>query len=123
VTVPLLSLFLAVAKRRHELLLIEGASRHRPVLGEYSTQLLDQMLAALSAAVLMAYFLYAKDTAKPQLSMLTSPLVVYGVFRYMYLVYRRGAGGSPDELILADIPLLITVVAWVLSTAAIIYVL
>src|SRR3990172_5738568 len=123
VAVPLLSLFLAVAKRRHELLLIADAPNHRPVLGQYSTQLLDQMLAALSATVLMAYFLYAKDTAKPQLFMLTSPMVVYGVFRYLYLVYRHSAGGDPEELLLTDAPLLVTVGLWTVVTAAIIYLL
>jgi len=123
VAVPLLSLFLAVAKRRHESLLIEDAHNHRPVLGEYSTQLLDQMLAALSATVLMAYFLYAKDTARPQLFMLTSPMVVYGVFRYLYLVYRHSAGGSPEELLLSDGPLLVTVGLWIMATGAIIYLL
>src|SRR3990172_3402050 len=92
VAVPLLSLFLAVAKRRHELLL-------------------------------MAYFLYAKDTAKPQLFMLTSPMVVYGVFRYLYLVYRHSAGGDPEELLLTDAPLLVTVGLWTVVTAAIIYLL
>jgi 4-hydroxybenzoate polyprenyltransferase len=121
VTVPLLSLFLAVAKRRHELLVVEEASNHRPVLAEYSTQLLDQMLAALSAAIIMAYFLYAKDTTKPYLFMLTSPLVVYGIFRYLYVVYHRDGGGSPEELLIADLPLLVTVALWAVTTAAIIY--
>ncbi len=84
--------------------MVEEASNHRPVPAEYSTQLFDQMLAALGAAIVMAYFLYAKDTAKPHQFMLTSPLVVYGIFRYLYLVYRRDAGGSPEELLLFDVP-------------------
>ncbi len=121
VTVPLLSLFLAAAKRRHELIVVEEASNHRPVLAEYSTKLLDQMLAALSAAIVMAYFLYAKDTAKPHQFMLTSPLVLYGVFRYLFLVYQREAGGKPEELLLSDVPMLVTVALWAVMTAAIIY--
>ncbi|MGH2405698.1 MAG: decaprenyl-phosphate phosphoribosyltransferase [bacterium] len=121
VSVPLLSLFLAVAKRRHELLSVEEAAHHRPVLTEYSAQLLDQMLAVLSAAVIMAYLLYAKDTIRPHLFILTSPLVIYGVFRYLYLVYRRSEGGSPDELLLTDVPLLVTVLLWVAAVATIIY--
>ncbi len=121
VAVPLLSLFLAVAKRRHELIVVDEASNHRPVLAEYSTQLLDQMLAALSATIVMAYFLYAKDTAKPHQFMLTSPLVLYGIFRYLYLVYQRDGGGSPEELLLSDLPLLVTVALWAIMTAAIIY--
>jgi 4-hydroxybenzoate polyprenyltransferase len=121
VAVPLLSLFLAVAKRRHELVIVEDASDHRPVLAEYSTKLLDQMLAALSAAIVMSYFLYAKDTAHPRRFMLTSPLVLYGVFRYLYLVYQHDEGGRPEELLTADLPLLVTVALWALMTAAIIY--
>ncbi len=121
VTVPLLSLFLAAAKRRHELIVVEEASNHRPVLAEYSTKLLDQMLAALSAAIVMAYFLYAKDTVKPHQFMLTSPLVLYGVFRYLFLVYQRDGGGKPEELLLSDVPMLVTVALWAVMTAAIIY--
>lgn len=121
VTVPLLSLYLAAGKRRHELVVIEGAVNHRRVLAEYSTKLLDQMLAALSAAVIMAYLLYAKEAARPQLLMLTSPLVLYGTFRYLYLVYQRDGGGSPEELLISDVPLLATVALWALVTGAIIY--
>ena len=121
VTVPLLSLFLAVGKRRHELVVIEGAVNHRRVLAEYSTKLLDQMLAALSAAVIMAYLLYAKEAVRPHLLILTSPLVLYGTFRYLYLVYQRDGGGSPDELLVSDVPLLATVALWAAVTAAVIY--
>jgi 4-hydroxybenzoate polyprenyltransferase len=121
VTVPLLSLFLAVSKRRHELVMVEGALNHRRVLADYSAKLLDQMLAALSAAIIMAYFLYAKETTRPHLFMLTSPLVVYGVFRYLYLVYQREEGGSPEEVLVADVPLLVAVVLWAVATTIIIY--
>jgi 4-hydroxybenzoate polyprenyltransferase len=119
--VPLLSLLLAVGKRRHELLSMEDPIRHRGVLSEYPTQLLDQLIAVLSAAIVMAYLLYAMDSAKPYLLMLTSPLVIYGVFRYLYLVYHRAEGGSPDELLLADPPLLVTVTLWGVATGAVIY--
>lgn len=121
VCIPLLSLLLAVSKRRHELVMVEGASNHRPVLTEYSTQLLDQMLAILGAAVIMAYLLYAKDTPSPYLFMLTSLPIIYGVFRYLYLVYRCSEGGSPEELLLSDVPLMVAVALWVVATAAIIY--
>ncbi len=121
VCVPLLSLLLAVAKRRHELVTVDEAQNHRAVLNEYPHQLLDQLIAVLSAAVIMAYLLYAMDSAKPYLFMLTSPLIIYGVFRYLYLVYHRVEGGSPDELLLSDIPLLVTVACWAFATAAIIY--
>lgn len=119
--VPLLSLLLAVGKRRHELISMVDATRHRSVLSEYPSQLLDQLIAVLSAAIVMAYLLYAMDSAKPYLLMLTSPLVIYGVFRYLYLVYHRAEGGSPDELLLADLPLLVTVAVWGVVTGVVIY--
>jgi 4-hydroxybenzoate polyprenyltransferase len=121
VCVPLLSLFLAVAKRRHELTTVEGAANHRAVLTEYSTKLLDQLLAVLSATLIMGYLLYAKDTTTPHEFMLTSPLVIYGIFRYLYLVYQRAEGGSPDELLLSDGPLLVTLALWIGATVVILY--
>lgn len=122
VCVPLLSLLLAVGKRRHELLTIEDAADHRGVLNDYPAQLLDQLIAVLSAAVIMAYFLYAMDSTKPYLFMLTSPMVIYGMFRYLYLVYRQAENGSPEELMFKDAPLLVAVALWAVATAAIIYV-
>ncbi len=122
VSVPLLSLFLAASKRRHELVAIDDASSFRGVLTEYSTQLLDQLLAALSAAIIMAYFLYSKDSTKPHLFMATSPLVIYGVFRYLYLVYKRPEESSPDESMFSDLPLLVAVALWALAVGVIIYV-
>jgi 4-hydroxybenzoate polyprenyltransferase len=122
VSVPLLSLFLAAAKRRHELVALDEAASYRGVLTEYSTQLLDQLLAALSAAIIMAYFLYSKDSAKPHLLMATSPLVIYGVFRYLYLVYKRPEESSPDESMFSDLPLLIAVALWAAAVAIVIYI-
>ncbi len=122
VCVPLLSLFLAASKRRQELVALPEPVGYRGVLTEYSTQLLDQLLAALSAAIIMAYLLYSKESTKPHLFILTSPLVIYGIFRYLYLVYKHPEESSPDESLLADLPLLITVGLWVVAVAAIIYV-
>lgn len=119
--VPLLSLLLAVGKRRHELISLADPIRHRGVLSEYPSQLLDQLIAILGAAIIMAYLLYAMDSAKPYLLMLTSPMVIYGVFRYLYLVYHRAEGGSPDEMLLSDAPLLVAVAAWGIATGAVIY--
>jgi 4-hydroxybenzoate polyprenyltransferase len=122
VCVPLLSLFLAAAKRRHELVALDEAVSYRGVLTEYSTQLLDQILAALSAAIIITYFLYSKDSAKPHLLMATSPLVIYGVFRYLYLVYKRPEESSPDESMFSDVPLLVTVALWAVAAVVVLYI-
>ena len=108
----LLSLFLALNKRRHEMVLLQGeASNHRQILKEYSLPLLDQMIAIVTAATLMAYSLYTFQgpTGNHRL-MITIPLVLYGMFRYLYLVYMRMEGGSPEEVLLRDRHMLGTVV-------------
>lgn len=118
----LLSLFLALNKRRHELVLLQGqASNHRQILKEYSIPMLDQMITIVTAATLMAYSLYTfqSPTGDHRL-MVTIPLVLYGMFRYLYLVYMHMEGGSPEEVLLRDRHMLGTVV---LCTAIIIIVL
>ncbi|KKM09768.1 hypothetical protein SY88_16320 [Clostridiales bacterium PH28_bin88] len=119
--VMLLSLFLAVAKRRHEVTTLDEADSHRGVLAEYPLALLDQLTAVLSGAVIVTYLLYVMESHRPSMFFLTSPLVTYGVFRYLYLVHRRTEGGSPDETLLSDWPLLATVVLWGVTSAGIIY--
>ncbi len=123
----LLALFLALAKRRHEITLLgEDATRHRAILGEYTPYLVDQMIAVVTASTLMGYAFYtvSSDTAQrlgtPWLS-LTLPFPLYGIFRYLYLVHRRSQGGSPTELLLADRPLLLCVALWGATTIALIY--
>lgn len=120
------ALFIAIYKRRNELMVLEtGATDHRPILAEYTTQLLDQMAAVVTAATVIAYSLYtftAENLPKNHAMMATVPFVLYGVFRYMYLVLRREEGGSPEEVILRDRPLLIDVVLWLVSSAAILIV-
>jgi 4-hydroxybenzoate polyprenyltransferase len=118
----LLSLFLALSKRRHEMVLLQGeASNHRRILKEYSLPLLDQMITIVTAATIMAYSLYTFEgpTGNHRL-MITIPLVLYGMFRYLYLIHMRMEGGSPEEVLLRDRHMLGTVV---LCTAAIIIVL
>ncbi len=118
----LLSLFLALNKRRHELVLLQGeASNHRQILKEYSLPMLDQMITIVSAATVMSYSLYTFQgpTGNHRL-MITIPLVLYGMFRYLYLVYMRMEGGSPEEVLLRDRHMLGTVV---LCIAIIIFVL
>ena len=108
----LLSLFLALSKRRHELVLLQGeASNHRQILKEYSLPLLDQLITIVTAATIMAYSLYTFQgpTGNHRL-MITIPLVLYGMFRYLYLMYTRMEGGSPEEVLLRDRHMLGTVV-------------
>ena len=123
----LLALFIALAKRRHELLLLgEEAAGHRPILGEYSPYLLDQMIVVVAASTLISYIFYTISTetvAKFGTAWLglTIPFPLYGIFRYLYLVHRREGGGSPSDLLLNDRPLLACVVLWVVAVVLIIY--
>ncbi len=121
----LLALFLGLGKRRHELLLLEeAAGEHRPILLEYTPQLLDEMMGVVTASVVIAYSLYtfsAENLPKNHAMMFTIPFVLYGIFRYLYLVHRRNEGGSPEELLLGDWPLLLDVVLWGLTSMAILY--
>ena len=122
----LLALFLALAKRRHELVTLGDAAGHRPILAEYSPYLLDQMIAVATASCLTAYAFYtlAPETIEKyrtdRLS-LTIPFVIYGIFRYLYLVHRKEQGGSPSDLLLTDRPLLAAVALWALAVVAIVY--
>jgi 4-hydroxybenzoate polyprenyltransferase len=121
------ALFLGLAKRRHELtLLAEGATGHRRILEEYDPYLLDQMIAVVAAATLVAYIIYcaSPDTAEKfgtQWLVLTTPFPIYGIFRYLYLVHRKHGGGSPSDLLLRDRPLLGCVALWGLAIVLIIY--
>lgn len=113
----LLALFLSLSKRRHELTLMEeDAKNHRPILEEYSTYLLDQMIAVVTSSTLMAYILY---TFSPRTMRevsgklyLTIPFVLYGIFRYLWLVHQKEKGGSPERDLLSDKPLIIDVLLW-----------
>jgi 4-hydroxybenzoate polyprenyltransferase len=128
VCTTLLALFIGLSKRRHELtLLTGGAAGHRPILQEYSPYLLDQMISVVTAATLVAYSLYtfSSETAERLGSErlgLTVPFVLYGIFRYLYLVHQRNEGGSPSELLLTDRPLLVCVALWAAAVVLVIYV-
>jgi 4-hydroxybenzoate polyprenyltransferase len=123
----LLALFISLAKRRHEIVLLaDGATSHRPILGEYSPYLLDQMIGVVTASTLIAYIFYTispETTEKfgTDLLGLTIPFPLYGIFRYLYLVHRREGGGSPAELLINDRPLLACVTLWVAAVVIIIY--
>ena len=121
------ALFLGLAKRRHELtLLADGATGHRRILEEYDPYLLDQMIAVVAAATLVAYIIYcaSPETAEKfgtRWLVLTTPFPIYGIFRYLYLVHRKHGGGSPSEVLLRDRPLLGCVALWGLAVVLIIY--
>jgi 4-hydroxybenzoate polyprenyltransferase len=127
VCTTLLALFLVLSKRRHELtLLADSATTHRPILEEYSPYLLDQMIAVVTASTLVAYSVYSTsaETAERLNTTrlgLTIPFVLYGIFRYLYLVHQKRAGGSPADLLLTDRPLLACVGLWALCVALILY--
>jgi 4-hydroxybenzoate polyprenyltransferase len=122
-----LALFLALGKRRYEYLALDkDAARHRPILAEYSPALLDQMIAVVTASTVTAYALYTmspETVAKFQTHLLpaTLPFVLYGIFRYLYLLYRRQLGGNPSELLLNDRALLINALGWICAVLLIIY--
>jgi 4-hydroxybenzoate polyprenyltransferase len=123
----LLALFLTLAKRRAELTsLNQGASEHRKILAEYSPYLLDQMISVVTASCVTAYAFYttAADTReKFQTDRLvwTLPFVLYGIFRYLYLVHQKEKGGSPTDVLLTDRPLLVAVALWALAVVLIVY--
>lgn len=111
-----LSLFLGFCKRRNEIRTLEGdAHIHRPSLKGYSVPVLDQFIGLTAAATLMAYSMYTfVSTYVPRndAMMLTIPFVAFAMYRYLYLVYGRNLGGSPESLLLRDIPLFLSIVSW-----------
>jgi hypothetical protein len=120
-------LFLALGKRRHEYLSLRGdAAAHRPILAEYSESFLDQMVAVVTASTVTAYALYtmspdAVTKFHTRWLPLTLPFVLYGIFRYLYLLYRRELGGNPSDLLLSDRALLVNTVLWMVALLVIIY--
>jgi 4-hydroxybenzoate polyprenyltransferase len=109
----LLALFLAIGKRRYELgLLVDSTIQHRQVLKQYSTQLLDQLNSIVATAAIMSYALYTFTSGKSIAMMLTIPLVIYGIFRYLYIIHIRNQGGSPTKILFSDKPILLTVILY-----------
>jgi len=123
----LLSLFLGFSKRRHELILLEdSATSHRRVLEHYSPYFLDQMIAVVTASTLICYALYtmSRDTVEKlgtSKLIYTIPFVLYGIFRYLYLVHQKEEGGSPTEIMFTDKPMIINLCLWVISSVVFIY--
>ncbi len=125
VVTTLFALYIGFGKRRAELaLLAEGANMHRKVLEGYTIPMLDQFITIVSSTTIVAYSLYtftAENLKGSALMMLTIPFVLYGIFRYLYLVQVKHAGGAPEELLLTDRPLQITIFFWGLSVLLIFY--
>ncbi len=124
----MIALFLALCKRRHELeLLDDDASSHRKILGEYSTYFIDQLIAVVTASTLVSYGLYTMSN-----DVLTRfgnnnlkysiPFVLYGIFRYLYLVHQKNKGGSPTSIMVSDIPMLITMALWLVVVCTALYI-
>lgn len=123
-----LALFLGFNKRRHELhLLAENAGSHRKSLLDYSKEFLDAMIAAVTAATVIAYSIYTIWPATvekfdtPNL-IYTIPFVVFGLFRYMYLVMIRSRGGSPSEVLVSDLPIVLDIILWITVVGLVLYV-
>lgn len=122
-----LALFLGLGKRRHEVLILgQEAGRHRPVLEHYPPELIDALFGVVTASTVISYAIYTiwpGTVAKVGGTGLvyTVPFVVYGVFRYLYLMFATGGGGQPSRALLSDLPLAINIVLWVLVVAFVIY--
>lgn len=121
------AIFLALGKRRHEvIILVQDAVDHRPVLENYNVLFLDQLVQLATTSTFIFYCLYCvRGTpdmgAQSEKLLFTIPFVTYGLFRYMYLIYYREQGGSPTALLLTDAPLLICTVVWLAVFTSIIY--
>lgn len=123
----LLALFLGFGKRRHELVMLENKSEgHRRILAKYTPYFLDQLIGVVTPAVIVCYLMYAISPEVEQklgthYLYLTVPFVIYGIFRYLYLIHLEEGGGSPTQLLLTDRPILVTVILWLLTALLLLY--
>jgi 4-hydroxybenzoate polyprenyltransferase len=121
----LLALFMSLGKRRQEIVLLKSqASNARAILADYSLPFLDEMMAVVTAGTLMTYALYtfsAPNLPTNHTMMLTIPFIIYGIFRYLYIIHIQGNGGAPDEVLLTDRPLLATVILFGLAVVIVLY--
>ena len=127
VCVTLLALFIVLGKRRREItLLTNQADSHRAVLANYNLPFIDQMIGVVSTSSIIAYSFYtfsAENLPKNHAMMLTIPFVLYGIFRYLYLIHVKNEGGAPDELVFKDRPLLFNFVLWGVAAVGVLYLL
>jgi 4-hydroxybenzoate polyprenyltransferase len=125
VCMTLLALYIGFGKRRAEMVLVaDGPNNTRRVLDGYTISFLDQLIVIVSATTIVAYSLYtfsAENLPKNHTMMLTIPFVLYGIFRYLYLVHVEDSGGAPEELVLKDRPLMATLMLWGIASIAVLY--
>ncbi len=118
----LLALLLAIGKRRHELLMVEDAANHRAILKEYSPDLLDQMMGVTTASILVSYALYTQEAVGGKKNLIwTVPFVIYGIFRYLYLIHKKEMGGDPAEILFSDWRMTLNILLWVVVSVVFIY--
>jgi 4-hydroxybenzoate polyprenyltransferase len=121
----LLALLIGFGKRRHELVLLEdNANMHRKSLGDYNLAFLDQVIGIVTASTIVSYAFYtfsAPNLPANHTMMLSIPFVLYGIFRYLFLVHVKGLGGAPEEIALSDRPLQIAVLLWGLCVVLVLY--
>jgi 4-hydroxybenzoate polyprenyltransferase len=116
----LLALFLALAKRRGELVLVgAGRTPGRPVLDGYSLELVDQLTGIVASGTVIAYAIYTVTAGHSRALLATVPFVVFGVFRYLLLMHRYDIGEEPEQVLLKDVPILLAVAGWIVTAAAI----
>ena len=116
----LLALFLALAKRRGELVLVgAGGTPGRPVLDGYSLELVDQLTGIVASGTVIAYAIYTVTAGHSRALLATVPFVVFGVFRYLLLMHRYDVGEEPEQVLLKDVPILLAVAGWIVTAAAI----
>lgn len=126
VVMTLLALYIGFGKRRSELMVLlpDSSASHRKVLAGYSLELIDQLITVVSATTIIAYSLYtfsAPNLPQNHTMMLTIPFVIYGIFRYLSLMQIDKKGGEPEELLISDRPLQVTVFLWGLTVLLIFY--
>jgi len=130
ICMTLLALLIGFGKRRHELVLLsDQADQHRQSLQEYNLSLLDHIISIVTASILIAYSLYTFHAPNPNLPeyrefplmMLSIPFLLYAIFRYLYLIHVKGLGGAPEEIVLSDRPLQVSVFLWGLCAVIVMY--
>jgi len=122
----LLALFLTLSRRRHDLLITADTPNKPRILESYSPYLMDQMIAVVTSATLIAYTLYTISEETVQkfgtaALILTVPFVLYGIFRYLYLIHQKKSILSPEREMLADVPFMVNFVLYILVAAAVLY--